>query len=34
MEFLLQLRKRGIQDTRVLRALETVPRERFVEAGQ
>ena len=34
MEFLLQLRKRGIQDTRVLRALETVPRERFVEEGQ
>ncbi len=34
MEFLLQLRKRGIQDTRVLRALETVPRERFVDAGQ
>lgn len=34
MEFLLQLRKRGIQDTRVLRALETVPRERFVEPGQ
>jgi protein-L-isoaspartate(D-aspartate) O-methyltransferase len=34
MEFLLQLRKRGIRDTRVLRALETVPRERFVEEGQ
>ena len=34
MEFLLQLRKRGIQDTRVLRALETVPRERFVEESQ
>jgi protein-L-isoaspartate(D-aspartate) O-methyltransferase len=34
MQFLLQLRKRGIRDTRVLRALETVPRERFVEEGQ
>jgi protein-L-isoaspartate(D-aspartate) O-methyltransferase len=34
MEFLLQLRQRGIRDTRVLRALETVPRERFVEEGQ
>jgi protein-L-isoaspartate(D-aspartate) O-methyltransferase len=34
MEFLLQLRKRGIRDTRVLRALETVPRERFVEENQ
>ena len=34
MEFLLGLRKRGIRDTRVLRALELVPRERFVGAAQ
>jgi protein-L-isoaspartate(D-aspartate) O-methyltransferase len=34
MEFLLGLRKRGIRDLRVLRALETVPRERFVEPAQ
>jgi protein-L-isoaspartate(D-aspartate) O-methyltransferase len=30
MEFLLGLRRRGIRDTNVLRALEQVPRERFV----
>ena len=34
MEFLLTLRRRGIQDLRVLRALEFVPRERFVEPEQ
>jgi protein-L-isoaspartate(D-aspartate) O-methyltransferase len=34
MEFLLGLRRRGIRDTRVLRALEQVPRERFVGEGQ
>jgi protein-L-isoaspartate(D-aspartate) O-methyltransferase len=34
MEFLLGLRRRGIRDTRVLRALELVPRERFVGEGQ
>jgi protein-L-isoaspartate(D-aspartate) O-methyltransferase len=34
MEFLLGLRRRGIRDTRVLRALEQVPRERFVDEGQ
>ena len=34
MEFLLGLRKRGIRDTRVLRALDLVPRERFVGADQ
>jgi protein-L-isoaspartate(D-aspartate) O-methyltransferase len=34
MAFLLALRKRGIRNTRVLRALETVPRERFVEEAQ
>jgi protein-L-isoaspartate(D-aspartate) O-methyltransferase len=34
MEFLLALRQRGIRDVRVLRALETVPRERFVEEAQ
>src|SRR3974390_1893918 len=31
MEFLLTLRKRGIGDQAVLRALDDVPRERFVE---
>jgi protein-L-isoaspartate(D-aspartate) O-methyltransferase len=34
MEFLLTMRQRGIQDLRVLRALELVPRECFVEPGQ
>ena len=34
MEFLLGLRQRGIRDTRVLRALELVPRERFVGEEQ
>jgi len=34
MEFLLTMRRRGIQDIRVLRALELVPRELFVEPGQ
>jgi len=33
MEFLLSLRRRGVADQRVLRALEVVPRERFVERG-
>ncbi len=32
MEFLLTLRKRGIGDQAVLRALDEVPRERFVES--
>ena len=31
MQFLLGLRQRGIRDTNVLRALETVPRELFVD---
>ncbi len=31
MEFLLTMRKRGIADPAVLRALDEVPRERFVE---
>jgi protein-L-isoaspartate(D-aspartate) O-methyltransferase len=34
MEFLLGLRRRGIRDNRVLRALEMVPRERFVGEAQ
>jgi protein-L-isoaspartate(D-aspartate) O-methyltransferase len=34
MEFLLGLRQRGIRDTNVLRALEQVPRERFVGEAQ
>jgi len=34
MEFLLSLRRRGIRDLKVLRALEQVPREIFVEAAQ
>jgi protein-L-isoaspartate(D-aspartate) O-methyltransferase len=34
MGFLLTMRRRGIQDLRVLRALELVPREHFVEPGQ
>jgi protein-L-isoaspartate(D-aspartate) O-methyltransferase len=33
MEFLLGLRRRGITNASVLRALEEVPRERFVESG-
>jgi protein-L-isoaspartate(D-aspartate) O-methyltransferase len=33
MQFLLTLRRRGIGDQAVLRALDEVPRERFVEAG-
>ena len=32
MEFLLSMRRRGIRDVKVLRALEQVPREIFVEA--
>jgi protein-L-isoaspartate(D-aspartate) O-methyltransferase len=32
MEFLLNLRRRGIADQAVLRAMDEVPRERFVEA--
>src|SRR5215831_9231957 len=31
MQFLLDLRRRGINDVAVLRALDEVPRERFVE---
>jgi protein-L-isoaspartate(D-aspartate) O-methyltransferase len=34
MEFLLSMRRRGIRDVKVLRALEQVPREIFVEAEQ
>ena len=33
MEFLLNLRKRGIGNATVLRAMDEVPRDRFVEAG-
>ncbi len=33
MEFLLTLRRRGIGDQAVLRAMDEVPRERFVEPG-
>ena len=33
MEFLLTLRRRGISDQAVLRAMDDVPRERFVETG-
>jgi len=33
MEFLLTLRRRGIADKAVLRAMDEVPRERFVETG-
>src|SRR5476651_777019 len=33
MEFLLNLRKRGIGNAAVLRAMDEVPRDRFVEAG-
>lgn len=32
MEFILMLRRRGISDQAVLRAMEEVPRERFVDA--
>jgi protein-L-isoaspartate(D-aspartate) O-methyltransferase len=32
MEFLLSLRRRGISDPAVLRAMDEVPRERFVDA--
>lgn len=32
MQFLLRLRRRGIMDQAVLRAMDEVPRERFVEA--
>ena len=31
MQFLLELRRRGIADVAVLRALDEVPREHFVE---
>jgi protein-L-isoaspartate(D-aspartate) O-methyltransferase len=34
MNFLLTMRRRGINDIRVLRALELVPRENFVEPEQ
>ncbi len=33
MEFLLSLKRRGIGDRAVLRAMDEVPRDRFVEAG-
>jgi protein-L-isoaspartate(D-aspartate) O-methyltransferase len=33
MEFLLTLRRRGISDQGVLRAMDEVPRDRFVETG-
>ena len=33
MEFMLMLRKRGISDQAVLRAMDEVPREHFVEPG-
>ena len=33
MEFLLTLRRRGIADKAVLRAMDEVPRERFVETS-
>jgi protein-L-isoaspartate(D-aspartate) O-methyltransferase len=33
MEFLLTLRRRGVADQAVLRAMDEVPRERFVDAG-
>ena len=32
MEFMLTLRRRGISDKAVLRAMDEVPREHFVEA--
>jgi protein-L-isoaspartate(D-aspartate) O-methyltransferase len=34
MEFMLMLRRRGIGDQAVLRAMEEVPRERFVEVSE
>jgi protein-L-isoaspartate(D-aspartate) O-methyltransferase len=34
MEFLLNLRQHGIMDAAVLRAMDEVPRERFVASGQ
>jgi protein-L-isoaspartate(D-aspartate) O-methyltransferase len=34
MEFMLSLRRRGISDQAVLRAMDQVPREHFVETGQ
>jgi protein-L-isoaspartate(D-aspartate) O-methyltransferase len=34
MQFLLTMRRRGVHDLRVLRALELVPREHFVEPEQ
>ena len=34
MEFMLTLRQRGISDKAVLRAMDEVPREHFVEAAQ
>ena len=34
MEFLLTLRRRGIMDARVLRAMDEVPRERYVDPEQ
>ena len=33
MEFMLMLRRRGISDQAVLRAMDVVPREHFVDAG-
>ena len=33
MEFLLTLRRRGISDQGVLRAMDEVPRDRFVEVA-
>ena len=33
MQFLLTLRKRGISDPAVLRAMDEVPREHFVESS-
>ena len=33
MQFLLSMRRRGITDAAVLRALDEVPREHFVEVG-
>ena len=33
MEFQLALRKRGVTDKAVLRAMEEVPREEFVDTG-
>ena len=33
MQFLLDLRRRGISDAAVLRAMDEVPREHFVESS-